>query len=114
MRRAIVITVILGLGIVGWVILDADPDGRAELWDEVTGWFGGNDEPAPNWGDVAVKVGESQTRTGASGGVEPGRRRRGRRAALPGAAANWLARASGREPTPAAGHPRRRGAWRRY
>ena len=46
------------VGGLAWLILDADPEGREQLWNEVTGIFDGEEDRAPNWGDVATKVGE--------------------------------------------------------
>jgi hypothetical protein len=59
MRRAIAFGVVIVVGVLAWLILDADPEGRQQLWNEVTGIFnGGEEQRAPNWGDVATKVGE--------------------------------------------------------
>jgi hypothetical protein len=59
MRRAVVFGLLIAVGGLAWLILDADPEGREQLWNEVTGIFnGGAEERAPNWGDVATKVGE--------------------------------------------------------
>ena len=59
MRRFWVLTVVIGVGVVGWLLLDADPEGRQELVDRITNAFSGGEEtPPPNWGDVATKVGE--------------------------------------------------------
>lgn len=61
MRRGIVFGTLIAVGALGWVLLDADPDGRQELVDRITNAFTDDpEEPAlpPNWGDVATKVGE--------------------------------------------------------
>lgn len=58
MRRAVVLGLVLAVGGLAWLILDADPEGRQQLWNEVTGLFDGEEDRAPNWGDVATKVGE--------------------------------------------------------
>ena len=59
MRRFALLTLVFGIGAVGWLLLDADPEGRQELVDRITNAFSGGDETAPpNWGDVATKVGE--------------------------------------------------------
>lgn len=59
-RRAIVLGVAFAVGAVGWIILDADPEGRQALVDRLANAFGGGPEETapPNWGDVATKVGE--------------------------------------------------------
>jgi hypothetical protein len=58
MRRTVVLGLLIAVGGLGWLILDADPEGREQLWNEVTGIFDGEEDRAPNWGDVATKVGE--------------------------------------------------------
>ncbi len=61
MRRAVVFAIVISVGVVAWLLLDADPEGRAELWARITGVFTGGEatEPEPpNWGDVANKAGE--------------------------------------------------------
>jgi hypothetical protein len=58
MRRAVVFGLLIVAGALAWLILDADPEGREQLWNEVTGIFGAEEDRAPNWGDVATKVGE--------------------------------------------------------
>ena len=58
MRRAVVLALLIAVGGLAWLILDADPEGREQLWNEVTGLFDGEEDRAPNWGDVATKVGE--------------------------------------------------------
>ena len=60
MRRGIVFGTLIAVGALGWVLLDADPDGRQELVDRITNAFTDEREPPlpPNWGDVATKVGE--------------------------------------------------------
>jgi hypothetical protein len=58
MRRAVVLALLLAVGGLAWLILDADPEGRQQLWNEVTNLFDGEEDRAPNWGDVATKVGE--------------------------------------------------------
>ncbi len=59
MRRFWLLAVVIGLGAVGWLLLDADPEGRQALLDRLANAFGGAEETArPNWGDVATKVGE--------------------------------------------------------
>jgi hypothetical protein len=57
-RRFLILTLVFIVGAVGWVLLDADPEGRQELVDRITDAFSGNNDPPPNWGDVATKVGE--------------------------------------------------------
>ena len=61
MRRTLSFAILIGVGLIGWVLLDADPAGRADLWARITGVFGQTEEAAPeppNWGDVANKAGE--------------------------------------------------------
>jgi hypothetical protein len=59
MRRFWILAVAIGIGAVGWLLLDADPEGRQALFDRLADVFGGAEETAaPNWGDVATKVGE--------------------------------------------------------
>ncbi len=59
MRRFLVLAVTFTIGAVAWIILDADPEGRQALFDRIAHAFNGTEEaPAPNWGDVATKVGE--------------------------------------------------------
>lgn len=61
MKRFLVLAVVFIVAASAWLILDADPDGRQELVDRITNAFGGEEEAepvAPNWGDVATKVGE--------------------------------------------------------
>lgn len=59
MRRFLILTVAFTVGAVAWIILDADPEGRQELFDRIANAINGTEEaPAPNWGDVATKVGE--------------------------------------------------------
>lgn len=57
-RRGLLLGAVFVIGAAGWIILDADPQGREDLWNRVTGLFDGEDRPAANWGDVAAKVGE--------------------------------------------------------
>lgn len=62
MRRFLILGSVSVVAIVGWLLLDADPEGRQELVDRIGDAFGGDAEEAepatPNWGDVATKVGE--------------------------------------------------------
>ena len=59
MRRFWVLTIVIGVGVIAWLLLDADPEGRQELADRIANAFGATEEaPPPNWGDVATKVGE--------------------------------------------------------
>jgi hypothetical protein len=59
MRRFWILAVLIGVGAIGWLLLDADPEGRRALFDRLADAFGGGEEAAaPNWGDVATKVGE--------------------------------------------------------
>jgi hypothetical protein len=58
-RRFWLPAVVIGIGAVGWLLLDADPEGRQALFDRLADAFGGAEETTPpNWGDVATKVGE--------------------------------------------------------
>jgi hypothetical protein len=58
--RMIVVSALVVVAVGTYVILDADPEGRADLWNRVTTAFGGEQEPAvvPNWGDVAQRIGQ--------------------------------------------------------
>ncbi|MGV8839457.1 MAG: hypothetical protein ACWA6X_04035 [Bauldia sp.] len=58
--RALVVTGLVVVAVGAYVLLDADPDGRAELWNRVTTAFGAEQEPeaVPNWGDVAERIGQ--------------------------------------------------------
>jgi len=62
MRRFLVIGAVTTVVLVGWLLLDADPDGRQDLVDRIADAFGDGGEAEetapPNWGDVATKVGE--------------------------------------------------------
>lgn len=60
MRRFLVLGAVFIVAAMAWLLLDADPDGRRELVDRITNAFSSPEEepPAPNWGDVATKVGE--------------------------------------------------------
>jgi len=57
-RRFWLLTMVFAVGAVGWLLLDADPEGRQDLVDRITNAFSGEAAPPPNWGDVATKVGE--------------------------------------------------------
>ena len=59
-RRTIVVGALVVVAIGGFVLLDADREGREELWNRVTTAFGGEQEPeaVPNWGDVAERIGQ--------------------------------------------------------
>lgn len=59
-KRTVALVAVFAIGGLGWVLLDADPDGRQALADRLANVFGaGPEETAPpNWGDVATKVGE--------------------------------------------------------
>ncbi|MCC6734718.1 MAG: hypothetical protein IT534_01160 [Bauldia sp.] len=58
--RALVVTGLVVVAVGTYVLLDADPEGRAELWNRVTTAFGAEQEPeaVPNWGDVAERIGQ--------------------------------------------------------
>jgi len=58
--RTIVVGAVVVVAIGAFVLLDADREGREELWNRVTTAFGGEREPAavPNWGDVADRIGQ--------------------------------------------------------
>ena len=60
MRRYLVLGAVFVVAVMGWLILDADPEGRQDLVDRISNAFSDPDEApaAPNWGDVATKVGE--------------------------------------------------------
>jgi hypothetical protein len=59
-RRTIVVGSLVVVAVGGFVLLDADREGREELWNRVTTAFGGEPEPeaVPNWGDVAERIGQ--------------------------------------------------------
>ncbi|MCW5717044.1 MAG: hypothetical protein KIS68_04335 [Bauldia sp.] len=58
--RTVVVGALVVVAVGGFVLLDADREGREELWNRVTTAFGGQQEPetVPNWGDVAERIGQ--------------------------------------------------------
>lgn len=58
--RAIVVGAVVVVAVGAYVLLDADQQGREDLWNRITTAFGGEREPeaVPNWGDVAQRIGE--------------------------------------------------------